>query len=229
MSQPLLVLQHDDQGPPGLLSEWAQERGIPIQVHRADLEAELPRLEGWEAVACLGSYHSPLDGHVPMVRDEITYISEAIDRELPVLGLCYGGQLLASVLGGEVGPAPEPEIGWHRVGSAAPEIVAEGPWLQWHYHRFTLPPGAEELARSARALQAFRHGRHIGVQFHPEATIEVVRGWAREERERLDAMGIADGEAMLEQGRSYEPGAREGAFRLFDAFWARARETGAET
>lgn len=84
-------------------------------------------------------------------------------------------------------------------------------------------PGAQELARSPRAPQAFRHGPHLGVQFHPESTIEIVQGWARLDQERLALHGIDDGEALVESGRSHAEAAREAAFTLFDAFWERAR------
>jgi hypothetical protein len=103
--------------------------------------------------------------------------------------------------------------------------VGPGPWLQWHYHRFTLPRGAHELARSPRALQAFTHGPHLGVQFHPESTIEIVQGWARLDGERLRALGIEDGEALAGDGAHLAPAARSGAFNLFDAFWERAQSS----
>ena len=77
-------------------------------------------------------------------------------------------------------------------------------------------------ARSPRALQAFTHGRHLGVQFHPESTIEIVQEWARLDGERLSTLGIEDGEALVESGRRHAAAARAAAFRLFDAFWRRA-------
>jgi GMP synthase-like glutamine amidotransferase len=140
-----------------------------------------------------------------------------------VLGLCFGGQMLAKILGGNVERAPEPELGWQTIESRVPEVVPEGPWLLWHYERFTLPPGADQLAQSPAAVQAFTHGRHLGVQFHPESTIEIVRAWARKDRDRIKAFGIDDGEAHLELGRHHATQAAEAAFQLFDAFWQRAR------
>ena len=95
---------------------------------------------------------------------------------MPVLGLCYGGQVLAAVLGAEVGPAPVAELGWRAIETDDAELVPAGPWLEWHFERFCTPPGAIELARTADAPQAFRIGPHLGVQFHPEATVEIVEG-----------------------------------------------------
>jgi GMP synthase-like glutamine amidotransferase len=216
-----LVLQHGDWGPPGVLADWAADRGLALDVHRADLGEPLPELDGQAFVASLGSPHTPEDLHVEHVAAERRLIEQAVERELPVLGLCFGGQMLAAVLGGRIEDAPRPELGWHRVESEAPELVPEGPWLQWHFHRFTLPPGARRLASSPAGVQAFAHGPHLGVQFHPESTIEIVRLWARADRERLGAHGVEDGEELLDRGRHHAEAAVEAAYRLFDGFWQR--------
>jgi GMP synthase-like glutamine amidotransferase len=225
MSAPGLILQHGEWGPPALLAEWADARGVAIDVHHDYLGEPLPELNGYAFVASLGSKYSPTDRDVPAVAAELQFIDEAVRKGVPVLGLCYGGQMLASVLGAAIEEAPEPELGWHSVQSHKPDVVPEGPWLQWHYQRFTLPPGAHELARSTRALQAFSYGPHLGVQFHPESTIEIVQGWARLDGERLAALGIEDGQALVEAGRQHAQPARKAAFSLFDAFWQGAHES----
>lgn len=217
-----LILQHGDWGPPAILGEWAAARRIPYHVHRVDLDPRaIPELDGQAFVASLGSDHNPNDRHLPDVAAELEYLERAVERDVPILGLCYGGQALAAVLGGRIERAPEPELGWHSVQSADPSLISEGPWLQWHYDCFTLPPGAEELARSPRALQGFSHGPHVGVQFHPESTIEIVKEWARLDAERLATLGIDDGEALAEQGRAHVTRARRDACALFDGFWQR--------
>ena len=86
--------------------------------------------------------------------------------------------------------------------------------------RFTCPPGAREVARTEHATQAFRQGRHLGLQFHPESTVDVVAGWARKDAERIKALGIDDGLALIETSDERKQAAREAAFRLFDAFHA---------
>ena len=223
MSATALALQHGEWGPPGVLGAWAQAREIALEIHHADGDVPFPELDGQAFVASLGSPHNPTDLHIEEVAAEVAFVEEAARRDIPVLGLCFGGQLLAAVLGGDVEPAPQAEVGWHRIVSSAPDLVPEGPWLQWHYDRFTLPPGAVQLAHSHAGVQAFSHGRHLGVQFHPESTIEIVREWAQGDRERLQGLGIDDGEALLEQGRRHAVAAVAAAFRLFDAFWQRAR------
>jgi GMP synthase-like glutamine amidotransferase len=231
---PGLILQHGPTSPPGLFGEWAADRGVPVEVHTTFADSAdpygasssngaMPAIDGRSFVCCLGSKHSPLDREVPVVADTLALIAEAVEREIPVLGLCYGGQVLADVLGGVIEPAPEAELGWYSVESDDPDLVPEGPWLEWHYQRFTLPPGARELARSSVGVQAFVSGPHLGTQFHPESTIEIVRQWARSDGERLQRLGVTDAVQRLESGRERAKRARSNAFQLFDVFWERAQ------
>jgi GMP synthase-like glutamine amidotransferase len=231
--KPGLILQHGPTSPPGLFGEWAQNRGVPVEVHPTFSDAEdpygaasngaMPAIDGRPFVCCLGSKHSPLDRDVPVVAETLALIEDAVENGIPVLGLCYGGQVLADVLGGEIEAAQEPELGWYSVETDDPDAVPDGPWLEWHYQRFTLPPGARELARSRVGVQAFTSGPHLGTQFHPESTIEIVRHWAGSDRERLERLGVGDAEQRLEAGRERAEVARANAFQLFDGFWKRAR------
>lgn len=214
-----LVLQHGPLGPPCLLDDWAGARGIPLDIHRMDEGSPTPALDERPALVSLGSHHSPTDADEPEVAAEAKLMDEALRRDIPVLGLCFGGQMLALALGATVERAPAPELGWHRVKSVAPDVIAHGPWLQWHFDRFTLPPGSELLATSDAGVQAFRRGRDLGVQFHPESTIEVVRAWAVVDEDRLAALGISHGPSLVERGRRHAAMARQAAFTLFDAFW----------
>jgi GMP synthase-like glutamine amidotransferase len=136
-----------------------------------------------------------------------------------VLGLCFGGQALAAALGGEVRRAAAPEIGWIELEPLDGRAIAPGPWFSWHYDTFTLPPGAQELARSAACPHAFRVGRSVGLQFHPEVTPEIVEGWVHGGRDTLAAHRI-DTEAIRAQTRAGAAAARARSFALFDAIAA---------
>jgi GMP synthase-like glutamine amidotransferase len=210
-----LVLQHGPWGPPALLAEWLDERGIAYDVHHTYAGEPMPDPSRYAFVATLGSNRNPNDTDDPAVAEELVLLERAIAQDVPVLGLCFGGQALAVALGGSVQRAPEPELGWTLIETDEPELVAPGPWLEWHYDRFSVPPGAIEIARTGRASQAFRHGRHLGVQFHPESTVEVVEQWAALDRERAGHVDIA---ATPEQRSA----ARRAAFALFDGFLERA-------
>jgi len=224
--KPVLVRQHEEMTPPGLLVEWLEERGIPYEVHHSYKGEAVPDPSDYAFVASLGSPYGPNDTHEPGVVDELGLIGRAVENDVPVLGLCFGGEVLSTVLGGHVEHAPVPELGWREIETDDPEAIPAGPWLEWHYERFTTPPEAVEVARTKDAAQAFRMGPHLGVQFHPESTVEIVANWADMDKENLGGLGIEDGRALLDVAPETEEAAREGAFRLFDAFLERARESG---
>lgn len=226
---PALILQHGDWGPPGLLADWLRQRAIPFEIHKTWLGRPWPQVEGRAFVASLGSPHSPADAdREPEVAQELELLRAAVEADTPILGLCFGGQMLAAVLGGGIEEAEPAEVGWHVIDTTVPDELPAGPWLQWHYHRFTVPPGAELLASSPSGPQAFRHGRHLGVQFHPESTIEIVRDWARTDQERLDRLGLGDGDELLDAGNGHAAAAARAAFQLFDAFWRNAHDQAAQ-
>ena len=224
--KPVLVRQHEATTPPGLLVEWLEERGIPYEVHHSYRGHAVPDPSDYAFVASLGSPYGPNDTHEPSVVDELGLIGDAVEKDVPVLGLCFGGEVLSAVLGGRVERAPKPELGWREIQTDDPGAIPPGPWLEWHYERFTTPPGAVEVARTAHAAQAFRMGQHLGVQFHPESTVEIVTHWAGMDTERLAEFGIDNGRALLDVGPEREEAAREAAFRLFDAFLQGLRESG---
>jgi GMP synthase-like glutamine amidotransferase len=216
--KPALIRQHGPSGPPALLGEWLAEREIPFVIDESWRLGPLPDPAEHSFVASLGSKHSPRDEHEPAVLAELELLGRAVELDVPVLGLCYGGQVLAHVLGGVVERAPVPELGWREIETDDPGLIPAGPWLEWHYDRFTTPPGAVELARTAHATQAFRHGVHLGTQFHPESTIDIVAGWASHDAERLAAIGVRDPAALIAASLAQLDAARDAAFRLFDAF-----------
>jgi GMP synthase-like glutamine amidotransferase len=135
-----------------------------------------------------------------------------------VLGICFGGQVLATAVGGTVSRAPIPEVGWVSVASDEPALIDAGPWLQWHYDRFTLPPEVPVLARTAAANQAFTYGRALGVQFHPEVNEAVLESWlAVDNSAELAAAGI-DATALIDQARTLADGAAARAHGLVRRF-----------
>ena len=213
-SAPGLILQHGPAGPPDILGEWLHERGIAYELHRA-WEEPPPPVEGRPFVASLGSPDTAGEGGPSWVRDEIETMRRAVEADVPVLGLCFGGQTLAIALGGGLVRAREPEIGWLPVESED-ESVPAGPWAQYHYEVIRLPPGARELARTPAGPAAFRAGPHTGTQFHPEATPERMSTWIRMAKELPP--GITP-ELIDEQGARHGGRAREQAWRLFDSWW----------
>lgn len=220
-ARPALVLEHEADAPAGLLAEWAAERGIALEVfawHDADaLARATPDVADRPFVVVLGSEASAFDDAVPWLAAERALLDRALAEDVPVLGICFGGQHLARALGGTVARASRPEVGWLEVESLDPPLVPPGRYLQWHRDAFTLPPSAELLARSPVGPQAFRHGRHLGVQFHPEVTPAIAMGWATDYPNSVEAAGTTVA-AVRAGGEEHAAEARLRAFALFDAF-----------
>lgn len=189
---------------------------MPFILHRL-WEQPAPDPRGHAFVASLGSERSAADSDA-WVPGEIQTLREAIAAEVPVLGLCFGGQALSLALGGGLEVLPVPEIGWLAVHGDDKEIPS-GPWLQYHFDLMQVPPGGRELARSPAGVAAFRHGRHLGLQFHPEADPAMLANWARTDP-KLPATGITP-EQLDAQSAVHAEDALRQAFALFD----RWRET----
>ena len=172
-------------------------------------------LDGIDVIVSLGSGWSTYWEEVAdAVRAEQHLLRDACTASIPVLGICFGAQQLATALGGTVSRAPQAEIGWHEVRAVAESLTSQfesirrgalacsGSWMQWHYDRFTVPPGATLLAESPVGAQAFVIGRALGVQFHPEATESIVREWSSATgRDELVAARI-DPESLREATRT---------------------------
>jgi GMP synthase-like glutamine amidotransferase len=215
VAQPGLVIQHEDDVPPALLAEWLEARAIPWRLTEVERDGG-PELEEAPWAVVLGSHHSAAAGEPDWIPAEIERLRAASEAGTPLLGICFGAQALAVALGGRIEPALPLEARWDdAIEILDPGLIPPGPWLNFHYDRFTLPTGATLLARTPTGPSALRHGRALGVQFHPEVTAEIASGWAAEyDDDRVDTAALArDGAAAM-------AGARERAFDLFDRWWA---------
>ncbi len=162
---------------PGLLGDWAADRALAVQTVALHAGEPLPAsITGYTAAVSLGSGHAAYDDTVPWLAAELSFLDRLLAAGVPVLGICFGAQALARVLGARVYRMAAPEIGWVQVTSRCPALP-EGPWLSWHYDAFDLPAGAVDLGANEVSLQGFSLGPHTGVQFHPEATRPIARSW----------------------------------------------------
>ena len=199
------------------MSEWLAEQAADVDELRIDLEDRQVDPRDFDLIVSLGSEFPAYDDSHPFVPRESKLLHRAVDADVPVLGLCFGGQLLARVLGGAVFRAPGSEIGWLPVRSRDPELVPEGPWFQWHFDTFTVPPGATLVADSDVGPQAFVAGRSLGLQFHPELTLQVMEDWVRVYRHELDAEGV-DPDALLAETERRIGESRQRAWQLLERY-----------
>jgi GMP synthase (glutamine-hydrolysing) len=164
----------------------------------------------------------------PGLAAEREWLAEAARRQLPVLGICLGAQLLARALGAEVRTGERKEIGFAPVevsdradpilGGLAPSTEV----LHWHGDVFDLPDGAQPLASSALTEhQAFRAGNAWGVLFHPEADLALVEAWLAVPEmidEAVEALGNEGAHALPEQASEAEAALVERTTPGFAAF-----------
>ncbi|NBU30243.1 MAG: type 1 glutamine amidotransferase [Actinobacteria bacterium] len=227
-----LFLQHDHVSPPGPVADAFAAHGFEIveQVvvpgenfetpnvtfnhpNPTDFDVLVPMGSPWGAWddACIGNWLTP----------ELEWLRTAQAADVPIFGICFGGQALARALGGSVAPGPKAEIGWHVIQSDDPEFIPHGPWFQWHYDRWQLPPGATEIARSAVASQAYVIGRSLGLQFHPEVLSGTLETWlATDGKPALIADG-QDPDTLIAMCKAFDADAAQRAHNLVDQFLSR--------
>jgi GMP synthase-like glutamine amidotransferase len=212
-----LIIQHEEPSPPGFVNEWLDEHGAIVETFRIDIDDREIDPSEYDLIVSLGAECAAFDDSMPFVPREARLMRRAVDADVPVLGLCFGGQMLARVLGGDVFRSDVSEIGWLPVRSNDAELVPEGPWFQWHFDAFTVPPGATVIAESDVGPQAFVAGRSLGLQFHPEVTTEIMDDWVRVYRHELDADGV-DPDALLEETKRRAPETRQMSRQLLERY-----------
>lgn len=216
----VLIIEHERATPGGLIYEWLADHDADVEELRIDIDEREVDPRDYDLLIPLGSEFAAYDDTVPWLEREKQMLRVAADADVPVLGICFGGQLLARVLGGESFRAEQAEIGWLPVRTKDPELVPEGPWFQWHFDSFTVPEGATVLAESDAGPQAFVIGRSLGVQFHPEVTPQIMDEWVRVYRHELDDSGV-DPDALLEETHRNAASARATSRKLLDAYLER--------
>ena len=227
----VLFIQQDHMSPTGPVGEAFADRGFDVQefmvvpeedFQRPSVTVTFPDPLAFDAIVSMGAAWSVYDhGRIgSWVGDELDFLRRAHQAGMPVLGICFGGQALATVLGGAVVPAERPEIGWRTIETSRPDLIEPGPWFQWHADRWVLPVGIRALARTEAAEQAFTAGRSMGVQFHPELTPQMLGGWLDNVgREKAVAFGT-DPERLIAETAARSAEGRARARRLVTAFLA---------
>jgi GMP synthase (glutamine-hydrolysing) len=206
--KPVVALRHVPREPMGALESVLHEAGLEFRY--VDLFAPGPRSLNLDEVSALVILGGPMNvdevDRYPHLAAEVEWIRETLRRELPVLGLCLGSQLIAKALGARVYANRTKEIGWYPIellpaASDDPLFAGCGPVqtvFQWHGDTFDLPAGAVHLARSPLcANQAFRFGQRAwALQFHLEMTPAMVDDWLQGGADEVEQTDYIDSQAI---------------------------------
>ena len=225
-----LFIEHDHVSEGGPI--WAQfeKRGYEITrfniVSESDfsapnVSASWPDVSAFDVVVLMGSpwgvWEDERIGN--WLLPELILMKNVHNSGTPILGICFGGQLMARALGGSVTRGPKAELGWYVVLSDDESLIPRGPWFQYHWDRWQLPPGAIEIARSPLASQAFMYGRTLALQFHPEIDAAVLDTWLKMDGGwiEIEAEGV-NVEILRAETKNEEPRSNQRAYDLVDQF-----------
>ena len=184
--KPVAIFRHAPTEGPGYFATVLERHHVPWRLIKVDAGEAVPvDPRAFSGLVFMGGPMSVNDD-LPWIAPVLQLIRASVAAEVPVLGHCLGGQLMAAALGGAVSRNPVKEIGWGEV------VVAGAPQAQqwfshaaqsfvafhWHGETFTLPPGATRvLANRHCENQAFVLGKHLGMQCHIEMTAEMIDAW----------------------------------------------------
>jgi len=235
----VLALLHVPHETLGIIRPALAEEGLacrPVQLYR-----ELPEKLPWDEAAGLVVMGGPMNvdqtRQHPFLAAEPAWIREAIDRRLPVLGVCLGSQLVAKALGAPVTANPVKEIGWYPLdltdAAADDRLLAACPRqmtvFQWHGDTFALPGGAVPLARGRECEnQAFRYGERVyAFQFHLEVTAGMIETWLSEPENcrELAESGTAGADEIRRLTPRHLPAMLQVGAEVFRRFAALCRES----
>ena len=230
MSKRVIFIEHDHVSEGGPIWLQFQRRSFEItrfvivneeNARTPNVSPVWPDLMSFDVVVVMGAPFAAYDdeGIGNWLRPEIEKLREVHNAGIPILGICFGGQVMSRVLGGTVSRSPRAELGWYEIDSNDEDLIPNGPWFQYHWDRFTIPPGATEIASNDLCPQAFVYGRTLGLQFHPEIDLHVLDLWLAMEGgcAEVESEGVVIDD-LREQTRALEPESNQRGYDLVDQF-----------
>ena len=215
--KPVVIVRFSPSEGAGYLAHFLDSAAVPWKLIRIDAGDPLPPdSSAYSGMAMMGGPMSVNDA-LPWIPPLLDLIRQSVDRDIPLLGHCLGGQLMSKALGGEITDNKCKEMGWHEVDVADDPQARE--WFgavrkfttfQWHYQTFSIPPGAARVLHNGYCdNQAFALGPHIGFQCHIEMTSPMVKQWCASDAEEIAAAAgtpsVQPVEAILQQLNSRIP------------------------
>lgn len=188
--RPVLILQHDHTQRPGQLLAHLTQMGLDTRIVMPDHGDAVPRdARDFSGIVLLGSNRSVNDP-LGWIDDELALVRRALAADVPLLGHCFGGQMLARALDARVGRNGFANIGWSRLHVTpaglpllqAREVMA----FNWHYETFQIPARARRLLYGQHCLnKGFEIGPHLAFQCHFEVDEGIVRDWCEQGADEL--------------------------------------------
>ena len=228
---PVAIFRHSPTEGPGYFATYLDRRGMPWRLIALDHGESVPSHPGaFSGLAFMGGPMSVNDD-LPWIAPVLDLIRRAVADEMPVLGHCLGGQLIAKALGGRVARSPVKEIGWGEVLVENNDTARAwfGPGLtrfesfHWHGETFSIPPGAVRIMGNRHCEnQGFVVGRSLGMQCHVEMTQDLIESWCASgagEIEAASSPAVQTPEQMRLGMNDKLEGLRAVATRLYDR-WA---------
>ncbi len=216
MAAKAVLITHGGDGPQGNdhASGILAKLGYQLDWYQPDQGDVLPKIDESVAITLIYGGAKPEDerdwytARYPWLHVEIAFAKECIANQIPTVGFCLGGQIIAHVLGATIEPHPQGmgEFGYYPLTSTEqgkgffPDNFRV---TQCHYHGFSAPSGATILAHTQHfAHQAFAHGNTTyGFQFHPECSLENFQRWQHKNRTLYDRSGAQTREEQDRLGR----------------------------
>lgn len=194
--KPVAIFRHIPIEGPGYFATFLDNNHIPWRLIKIDAGEKLPAsIDEFSGLVFMGGTMSVNDD-LPWIKQELSLIRQAVAADVPVLGHCLGGQLMAKALGGTISANPVKEMGWGEV--SVPDNAVAREWFgsltgfnsfHWHGEAFSIPQDATCILSSPYcANQAFAMGMHLGMQCHVEMTERLVIDWCSVGAEELASL-----------------------------------------
>ena len=189
--KPVAILQHEASQGPGILLDHLSQQSIPHVLLDPCAQGSAPaNARDYRGIIVLGSNHCANE-QLRWIEQERCLLQSAVQHDVPVLGHCFGAQMLARAMGARVWRNPCAHIGWSpvwvsRCAQSLMQLPAQAMLFNWHYDTFEIPQGASRTMYAQHCLnKGFVRGRHWAFQGHLEVTEASVRQWCRDGHEEL--------------------------------------------
>lgn len=231
MKYKALIIENAAGEGPGILSNILSKRGWFSQTVKLHMGRSIP--SNWRSFNLLIIMGGPMnvyeEDRYPFLEKETKMISEALNREMPILGFCLGSQLMAKACGARVSKGHIKEIGWYPVRLTEDgkkdillcQLPGEFSVFQWHSDTFQVPERGICLAESDEyPSQAMRIGNmSYGFQFHFEITAGMIKDWIKSGIEEIRELNVAGlHEKILKDTSYYLPNAHTAAKRFLNNY-----------